>query len=47
MEKMNSAPVPEDEISRYVSVIEIIGYGMEVRDILSPIHAGYELTPNH
>ena len=47
MEKMNFAPVPEDEISRYVPVIEIIGYGIELRDIFSPIHAGYELTRNH
>ena len=44
---MNSAPVPEDETSRYVPVIEIIGYGMEARDIFSPIHVGYELTRNH
>ena len=47
MEKINFAPVPEDEIFRYVPAIEIIGYGMEVRDILRPIHAGYELTRNH
>ena len=47
MEKMNFAQVPEDEISRYVPLIEIIGYGMEVRDIFRPIHVGYELTRNH
>ena len=47
MEKINFAPVPEDEISRYVPVIEITGYGMEVHDIFRPIHVGYELTRNH
>ena len=47
MEKMNFAPVPEDDISRYVPAIEIIGYGVEVRDILSPMHAEYELKRNH
>jgi len=44
---MNSAPGLDEEMSRHVLTIEIIGYGREVWDIFSAIHAVHEVSRNY
>jgi len=47
MEKMNSAPGIDEEMSRHVPTTEIIRCGRVVRDIFSTLHAVHEVSRSY